>query len=381
MPRPTRKTLVPLLLLALVVLLPPASLAGAAASAAGTIVEALPFVLGAALLPRVRVLRWLPSLGCGCGGVVPAALAVPALALTCLSFGPLIAAARSAAALLVVVGRRRTTPAPLQDGARDPLGELATLAFASGSAALLAECIGARGALLPGPAGMAISAFLGAFVGVVAPCATTGIGAAIALRAADPFAAYGLLATSGIVAFRPRLVVSLRSDARVAYASLALELALLYARGAHGIINPRFALLLPIGASLASIAALIRTPARGGTQWAAPAVVLAALVLGSPPPRETAASIPVDLYPGRAVAFTGRVARSDATSTTLVRPAILCCRADAQQLSLTLDRRLSAEPGSWLRVRGTAFVRDGRAILKLERAATVRPPQDPYLYL
>lgn len=385
MPRPTRGTLVPAcVVLALIAIVPPVSLAGALAAAAGTLFEALPFVVGAALLPRVRVLKFLPSLACGCGGVLPAALALPALALTWISFGPVVAVARTAVALSVVFIRLRRPSAPRLAAAdeRDPLAELTTLALASGSASLVAELIRAHVVLAHSLVGAAASLSLGAFIGIIAPCATSGIGAAIALRAADPWATFGLLATSGIFSLHtPRIAAPHVRDARFAFGLLGFACLMVWSCGTHGFLNPRFALVLPTGALAASIAAIRRTPTRSIVSFAAPAMVLGALVLGSPPPLDSTATVPVDLYPGRSVTFMGRIARSDSSSTTLVRSAILCCRADAEQLSLTLDRRLDAKVGAWVDVRGIAATRARNLILRVERARVVTPPKDPYLYL
>jgi hypothetical protein len=385
MPRPTPGTLVPAcVVLALIASVPPVSLAGALAAAAGTVFEALPFVVGAALLPRLRLLRFLPSLACGCGGVLPAALALPALALTLISFGPVVVVARTAAALIVGFVRLRRPSAPQPEAAveRDPLAELTTLALASGSASLVAELIRAHAVLAHGLVGAAASLSLGAFVGLIAPCATTGIGAAIALRAADPWAAFGLLATSGIFSLRtPRIAAPQVRDARFAFALLGFACLMVWACGTRGFLNPRFALVLPSGALVASIAAIRQTATRSIASFAAPAMVLSALVLGSPPPLDSTATVPVDLYPGRSVAFTGRIARSDSSTTTLIRSAILCCRADAQQLSLTLDRRLDAKPGMWVDVRGVALARNRRLVLRIDHIRVVTPPEDPYVYL
>jgi|ERR1700688_64385 len=385
MPRPTPGTLVPAcVVLALIASVPPVSLAGALAAAAGTVFEAVPFVVGAALLPRVRLLRFLPALACGCGGVLPAALALPALALTWISFGPAVTVARAAAALIVGFVRLRRSSAPRLEAAveRDPLAELTTLALASGSASLLAELIRAHVVLAHGLVGAAASLSLGAFVGIIAPCATTGVGAAIALRAADPWAAFGLLATSGIFSLRtPRSAAPQVRDARFPFALLGFACVMVWACGARGFLNPRFALVLPSGALMAGIAAIRRSPTRSIASFAAPAMVLSALVLGSPPPLDSTATVPVDLYPGRAVAFTGRIARSDSSTTTLVRSAILCCRADAQQLSLTLDRRLAAKPGTWVDVRGVALARNRSLVLRVDSIRVVTPPEDPYVYL
>ncbi len=111
----------------------------------------------------------------------------------------------------------------------------------------------------------------------------------------------------------------------------------------------------------------------------APAALGIALIAGSPPPAESAATIPLDLYPSRAVSFVGYVAKN--RPDTLVRSAILCCRADAQMLSITLDRRLASRAGAWISVRGVAISRDGTLLLRADAVRPVERPADPYLYL
>jgi hypothetical protein len=389
MPRPTQRTLVPLcVVLALIASLPPASFAGALASAAGTIVEALPFVLGAVLLPRVRALRWLPSFGCGCGGALPAALALPGLVLTWLSFGPAVTLARASAGLLLFALRRPSARRRLDENtgsgepSRDPLSELGTFALAAFSASLVGEVIRANATLVHGPLGYAASFALGGIAGAVAPCATAGIGAALALRAADPWAAFGLLATSGFFPSRAAPRCGEPRDARLPYALLAAGCAILLVRGTHGFLNPRFAFVVPAGALLAAACALRRIRTRGAMRFAAPAMLLGALAFGSPQPRDSVATIPVDLYPGRSLAFTGRIAAEPVgRPTTLVRFAILCCRADAQALSLELDRRLTFARGAWVDVHGTVVAAQRGLVLRVDSARIVAAPSDPYLYL
>lgn len=407
--RPARR---PALIGALAILvfasLPPASTFGALAAAAGTILEATPFIVGAALLPRVALFRFLPSLACGCGGALPSALALPAIALTWLAFGPAVAIARIVAALSVwlvtrlpraarSVGRHRETT--LAHGgdrgssqtqadaeAPDPLADLATLGVASFVAALFSELLRSHQIPLQGPASIGVSFTLGCFAGAIAPCATAGVGAAMALRTADPAAAFGLLATSGLFRFRLRIRKgpnrddgTLARDAHFAFAGLAAIGLWLSIHGTQGLLNPRLAVLVVAGCALCAWSALRGRRTSSRIPMLAPAVLAIALIVGSPPPAESAATIPFDLYPGRAVAFVGHVAKD--RPDRLVRSAILCCRADAQTLSLTLDRRLAAGAGTWVSVRGIAIVKDGAFVLRTDTVRAVAPPADPYLYL
>jgi len=417
MPRPALGTLVPACALGvLIAFVPSPTLAGALASAAGTLLEALPFIVGAALLPRARWLRFLPSLACGCGGALPPAFSLPALALTWISFGPFVSIARVAAALVVLTVRARARTsrcAPQKDAEHsrdvpngDALAELTRFALASFAASLIAESLRTKLYLAPGPAGAVLSLTLGIVAGLLAPCATAGIAASIALRAVDSFAAFGLLATSGLISQNvvrdyleripfprswtrvPRAhapnsgkIASRSGGARLAFALLACACLIMLLRGTDGFLNPRFAFAIPFGAAFAAFAAIRGAPTRSRGPLTAPAIILVALVLGSPPPPDSAATIPVDLYPGRRVTFTGRVVRSDSSATVLVRSAILCCRADAQQLSLRLDRPLHAKPGTWWYVCGTAVASNSRLVVRVDSARRVTPPSDPYLYL
>jgi hypothetical protein len=109
-----------------------------------------------------------------------------------------------------------------------------------------------------------------------------------------------------------------------------------------------------------------------------PACLAIALVAGSPPPAESTATVPLDLYPGRTIDFIGTLS-SERRSVT--RAAILCCRADAQVLALQLDQRVPLQAGAWVDVHGIAVDRDGRTLLHLESAHRIPAPADPFVYL
>jgi len=367
---------------------PSATLFGALASAAGTVLEAAPFVVGSALGARLRIARCLPSLACGCGGALPAALSLPSLALCWIAFGPAVALLRAAAAIGVAFALRRTgsraIAADRTNPENDPLRELVALGTSSFGAALAVEFLRTH------HLGPFVSFAAGALAGLFLPCGTAGIGAAAAFRFSNPAAAVGLLATSGFLS--PRMLRMRRSIARIpsqsvragfTYVSLALACACFALWGTHGFLNPRLAPLVELGAVCCAIAALrgLRTSMRFAPLL--PAALGLALIAGSPPPSATTATLPLGLYPGEAVAFVGRVAESQGarSPTTLERAAILCCRADAQVLSLPLDVRLSFPAHAWISARGVISLRDGRMVLHADRIDAVAAPADPYVYL
>jgi len=110
----------------------------------------------------------------------------------------------------------------------------------------------------------------------------------------------------------------------------------------------------------------------------APALMLAALALGSPVPAYRGAneSTLEDAFPGKYLDFTGELAPG---GETLVRYAITCCRADAAPIVLPLDRRLGPV-GGWAEVSGTLFVRRGAFALHVEHSRSVHRPSDPFIY-
>jgi hypothetical protein len=382
MPRPFRPLAWGVPALALAAAFPPAAVHGALAAAAGGLFEAAPFVLAAALVPGARLRVLAPLLGCGCGGRLPAALALPSLALCWFAFGPIPTTLRVASAVLLAIRARHAGLDPERGAEADPLADLVRLGLASFAAALLAESLRALAAPAAGPLAALLAFALGLGAGALAPCGTAGIGAAMALRTASPFAAAGLLVTSGMFVLRRPSSGGEAHGARAAFALLALACALFFVRGTHGFLNPRLWFVAPLGAIGAAACTLRGTRSAARYAYAAPLVMLIALAAGSPAPLPQRATIPYDLYPGRELEFTGTVApRAGARATTLVRFAILCCRADAEPLSLELDRRLDARPGAWVRVHGVAIERDAQMMLRVESAVKVDAPADPFLYL
>ncbi len=385
--------------LGLCAVVPAPTLFGALASAAGTILEAAPFVVGPALAPRLRFARYLPSLACGCGGALPAALSLPSLALTWLAFGPAVTLLRAAAAICVLLVARhfrrlRSDEDDSHVDRMDPLRELGAIGASSFAAALVVEFMRAHAlstTAVPAALRLSLSFASGALAGAMMPCGTAGVGAAAAFRFTGAGTAFGLLATAGLLSLRARRVSApLRRrlvmecvSARFTYASLAGACACFVVWGTHGFLNPRFSPLIVLGAACCAVAALrgLQTSTRASPL--VPAALLLALIAGSPPPNQALATIPVGLYPGEAFAFTGRAAatRDPQAPTTLLRAAILCCRADAQMLAVTLDRHVAAPANAWISARGVVSLQGGQFVLRATSVAAAPAPLDPYLYL
>ncbi len=408
------------------------------AATAGTLFEAAPFALFASLIPaRLLGAAALASCGCGGRGAPPGALAPVAIAVCWLSFGPGIAIARFAAAAMpsAVRGLRSRRTAATHDAAAvasPPVhgdATFATLWGVAGASAATALLMPHLGALAAEPVAAAVA---GLALGAIVPCATAGVAVAAGYASRDPWLAAGILATAGVVPFvdLPHLrlrrgasgtrvapwrmsgtsAASPRSpaadfireksehapaagrarvrpaespaprDARFALALLAVALAVLAFRGGAGLVHPRLVPFAALAAVVAGVRA-VRPAIHAGRRAAVlPAIMLAALVAGSPePPYVADEATAVDGFPGEPVAFTG-VAHAGAAATRLVRFSIACCRLDAGALAITLDRRLAVRDGTWLRVRGRFTLRAGRLVVHADRVAAVPKPPDPFVY-
>jgi len=379
-------------------LVPPAVRKAALAASAGTLFEAIPFVLAAALPPRGRVARAFGVLGCGCEPLGPGALSLPAAGLCWFAFGPAVALLRAAAAaVLRLIARngphgRRERPdgaakgGPLTD-APDPLRELAGLAPQALAGALVAESL--RAALPPGvlpPVAAIFAGFVGgALLGWLTPCATGAVAIAAGLRSVAPAASVGILLTAGIVSRRYRPPARALRSGRSGYALLALACALLAYRGPSGFINPRF--VVPLGgAALVAALLAVRPRARTAARCSAaiPALLVAATVAGSPLPDRAPVQTTLDEpYAGEPLRFTGALARHDAgqRQATLVRYTITCCRADAEARAVRLDRPLRGAAGTWYEANGTLALDPGGAyVLHVASVRPLPPPADPFAY-
>ena len=378
----------------------PESDARAIAAAAGTLFEAAPFVLAAWVaaraaprLPR-RVRRfapWLGLAGCGCaGGALPGALALPAVALCAIAFGPLVTAARTLAALAIVRIRHSTHESGgdrLAWDTADPFATLAALGASAFVAALAIDVLGASAGRIPNVAGFV----LGLVLGALAPCATAGVAISAGLTPLVPWVAAGVLATTGLPApyarYRPRQhSEGERAEpercARGAVFLLAIALLALAIRGPSGLVNPRLLIPIACGGLAAFAIALdgsLRT--RLAYAWLVPALMLGCAIApqSGPPPRAHATTLD-DAFPGELVTFTG-VATTSASRTTLSRMVITCCRIDAVPIAARLDRLLPVRDGSWMRARGTLEREaDGTLALHPDDVRRIPAPNDPFLY-
>jgi hypothetical protein len=364
--------------LAALAALPPPALHGALASAAGTLLETLPFALGAGFLARPRSRAWLEALSCGCGRSLPGALALPAFALCCLRFGLGAAVARAAMAALVL---RCVRQPHAESEAPEPLGDIAWVALAGGVTSVLAGQAPPPGLGAPVPGLLA-----GALAGTLAPCATAGVALAGGAAVTLPWVAAGMLATAGIVRMPRRWIPRGPTPAerplagRWAYAALSTACAWAALRGGAALVSPRLAPLVAAGAILAAVRALqpaARAP-RGG--WIAALVVGAALVFGSPQPAYVATATTLGaLYPGERIAFFGQ-AYASGSASIVQRFAITCCRADASPIALRTERRLPARDGTWLEARGTIVSTGAGYALRVTSARARAAPRDPFLY-
>ncbi len=439
----------------LVLALPPAAAHGALAAAAGSLFEALPFVLAGTLLPT-RLAFAGPLLACGCGGRLPGALSLPAVGLCWVSFGPAVTLARTAAAILAALagfgglrGARcrggRSPRGGIRDRAQvggrpgvackpgsrphnavdqrlrtlqpdespDPFVDLGRIGLAGFAGSLVAQALPATVHGLWPP----VAFLAGAVAGSLSPCATAALTAAEGLRAASPAAAAGLLSSAGLVSLRAGLpVLSLRpgrpgmprrpgrpgvalppgrrsvkqrlrwtggEESARHGTGMALALTIgaclwLTFRGGAGFLNPRLWILGPAGAAMAGLAFVRGSRTALAAPLLLPLALLSALALGSPPPGETVATLPLGLYPGALIDFTGTIR---AGRQAVGRAAIVCCRADARLIVLPLDIGLPWRPGTWVRVRGR--IRAGPDGLQATGVSAERVPQprDPFAYL
>jgi hypothetical protein len=370
--------------IALATLSPPDSIRSALASSAGALVEATPFLFASmALSLFLKRARYVADyLGCGCGAG-PSARSLPAAAATWLAFGPYVALARFGAACIAgrVVSRSgkhcgaehgvRTLPA---------LDQLAAVL----PAAVLAGAAAQFGTLFAGRHFSPIESALGGalFGFIAAPCGIGAVAVAGALRERDPIAAAGFLCVAGIVDLRALRAQSHGSGSGdvFSYLILAAALAIVALRHGDALVHPAFTAPLALCAVAATYLALLTRRQRRGCVRVAPAVMLAAALLGAPAPRYHATETTMrDLFPGERLNFTGTLVRTSGTSA-IVRYAITCCRADAAPIAIRLERPPPYETGTWLRVDGTVEERNGAAQLRAQRIARVAAPHDPFVY-
>jgi hypothetical protein len=365
----------------------PPAFRGTIASAAGLVLEAAPFVAGAALLQAVvkgaagragAASSWTSAVaalgGCGCGGL-PAGLSLPAAGLAWLAFGPLVAASRLVlGAALLAARRTRFEPAP------QPLDQLAGIVPFALAGSVGAELLRHWVAGLDRPTGApaVLSLAAGALAGLAFPCGPGAVALAGSLVPVAPWAAAGFAVFAGAVAAPTRgSPTVLVGDARAAAALLvAAALGVAASHGA-GLIHPR--IVGPLAAASLVVAVLAwRHPGR--SSLLAPALVCVALVLGSPPPRVAVARTALDgAFAGQLVHFTGVLERRRGVAS-LVRFAITCCRADASPVALRLDHAPPLRDGTWATVDGTLAGGPQGLIVRTARVVAVAPPRDPFIY-
>jgi hypothetical protein len=328
-------------------------------------------VLSHRLPPRVS--RMVPYLGCGCG-TGPSARSIPGALATALSFGPAAAALRLAAALILGRVLRAKTP---RCAAEAPLTALYALLPACIGAAFVAHfaalVVGLRLGTWQGLAAGAFAGFL------AAPCALGAPALAAALRGVSPAAAAGFLCVAGIADVR----VFGRNPGRhfeehdaLAYLLLALACALAALRGGAQLVHPLFVPALYACAAVFGYSSYRRRSARRPLLRIAPAIVLAGVFAASPPPEYHATETTLgDAFPGERIDFTG-VATQTGSTTTLVRFAITCCRADAAPIVVRLSRARPALHG-WVHARGTL---DPLLALDVQSLQRIAAPADPFVY-
>jgi hypothetical protein len=384
----------------------------ALAAAAGSGFEAAPFLLFANVLtpvlgPRLGPLAALG--GCGCTrGPIPGALALPAIALCALSFGPLPTIARTVVALGVAARagrparrfRGRATPGlpgfrsgHSAEAAADLFADLEVIGACAFLASIATAALHAGVPVMPAP----IAFLAGVGLGLLAPCATAGIAIAAAFAHSSPLIATGVLCSSGLLlpsgtADSPLLPGSMlgktaltrrpERDARFAGAVLACALGCIALRGPSGLVTPR--LLGPIGlAALVAFATLPGARTRAQTNALVPLLMLGSLVVVPQPPVYRADATRLDdAFPGERLSFIGVAGAARGSHSTLTRYAITCCRLDATPVSVRLNRRLdSSLEGRWIAATGSLTYSSGAGLeLNPEQIHAIGQPADPFMY-
>ena len=406
--------------------LAPATLHATLAGTAGVLFEIAPFVLGVALLQAAITSRRLAALGsrwpapltgkwasavvalagCGCvAGPFGGALSPAAAGLCWVAFGPLVAIARLVVALGLAAWTWRTRD-PEHLPTPDPLRDLNAALPGAAAGTLVAALLAAH------PAGFGawpLAGGLGLLAGWLMPCTSGAIALAAALRHVLPAASAGILLSAGLMP-RQRLDAlrlgdgkaaahvrcATESDQRsgcggsagsgpstshLALGGVGLACAWLVARGGAGFVHPRLVPLVAAGCVLAlarlPFARRIRSASAALT---VPAILLAALVFGSPIPSTFADATTLDgAYAGERVIFIGTAMRRNG-ATVLVRYAITCCRADAMPVALRLDRGLDVANGRWVRADGRLRTTASGLVLQAAATQEIAAPRDPFVY-
>jgi len=366
--------------LAVAATLSPDCLRSVLAAAASALFESAPFLFAG--LVAVRALGKhrgiVDFVGCGCGSG-PSARSLPAAAATWLLFGPLVAAARFAAALLSARLLRARTACTTHAQAQ-PLAELAALLPSSLLAGAAFESFSVFDPAALSPLGeIALGGALGF---CAAPCGLGAVAVAGALRARAPLAATAFLCVAGVVDLRAlhRMAYRREEHDALAYALLAIALALVAWRHGAALIRPSIALAAGACAAVAFVYAAIYRRHQSWRSRVAPALMVAGVLIGAPAPSYRATETTLsDLFPGEHLSFTGRLTRRGARAA-LVRYAITCCRADAAPVAVRVDPAPRDSDGVWLRVEGDVESVAGDLRLVPRSIAHIAPPTDPFVY-
>jgi hypothetical protein len=224
----------------------------------------------------------------------------------------------------------------------------------------------------------------GAALGFAAsPCGLGAVALAGALHAHAPLVATSFLCVAGIADVRALAVRSsthVRAHDALAYALLAIALAVVAVRHGGALVHPAIAFALGVCAAASVVAAAAFRRERCIRARLAPALMLFAALAVVPAPTYRATETTLrDLFPNERVTFTGILTR-DRGANALVRYAITCCRADAAPVALRLARTVPFPPGAWLRADGTITGTGGAFELAPQHVERIVPPTDPFIY-
>ncbi len=367
--------------LALAVAFSPALIASVFATAASVLCEAVPFLLGGAILQKLtRDDRLVAYFGCGCTRG-PSARSIPAAVATAMLFGIWVALARLIAACVVASTicrhANRHACAPQRTLL---LGDLQALTFAALLTGLASQATAYVNVAVLSPA---LAALAGLALGfLAAPCALGAVAVAAALHGRAPLAATSFLCVAGIVDMRAlfwRRPLCGGADV-TAYLMVAAALAIVAARHGDALVHPAIVPVLACGSVVALVCALRYRRQSNPAARFSPALMLAGVLVVAPPPPYTATETTLtDMFAGERLRFTGRLARNR-NSAALVRYAITCCRADAAPVVLRLDTIPSLRDGTWALATGSIENVGGDFRLRASQLKEIASPADPFIY-
>ena len=347
--------------------------------------EALPFIVAGIFAQRLlgKVAALVPYVGCGCVSG-PSARSLPATAFTVVAFGPFTAIVRFIAAVSIDRVLRKNLASEsrvrIQD-IPDVVAELERFVpFASTAAAGL-QIVSRLDLTHAGfPLQIAAGAALGFFG---PPCAVAAIPIASTLRVHTAAAATAFLCVAGIVdlnAFRSKRACDHRTGDACAYTLLAVAAGFVAYRSGADLVRPAFAPVLALCAVAAVALAIANRTQRAPRFYLAPIFILSGALVAVPPPVYRATETTLSqAFPGERLTFTGRITKSQ-NATTLVRFAIICCRADASPVVIRLAKATTLNDGTWTTATGTIVPTAAGLALDAKRLTPVPPPSDPFVY-